>query len=356
MPAGFRLLLICLAALLGLGLAACLPPRPFDEAAWQREVAAQRPADLHAPHRQEDGRFFNPWQPLDRPAWDILTWLLTKNSLAQEPAEPTPVEANDGAYLADPAAPPSLTWIGHATFALQWTGQVVVTDPFFSQRALFVKRRVPPAFGPEKIPAGAVALISHNHPDHLDGDSVAALGGRVTFLCPLGLKELLGDMGAAKVTELDWWQSVEVDGTRFTCLPAQHWSRRLNQGFNRSLWCTWLMERGGRRVFFAGDTGYFVGFKEFGRLWPGLDLAILPLGASQPRWFMHYVHMDAAEALTALDDLGAKRMVPGHWGVIKLGDEPPSWPLQDLRARLQGRPELAARVRPLPVGGRLALE
>jgi len=339
-------------------MAGCLAPLPFDERAWQKTVAAGRPADLYAPHRDTKGRFFNPWLPQNRSSWEVARWFLSANSLPELDKSPStaPAVQNDGAYLKDPKDQASLTWVGHATFAVNWDGQVVVTDPFFSERAWLVKRLVPPAFGPETIPPGAVVVISHNHYDHLDEDSVKALAAKSRFVCPLGLGGLLREMGAQKITELDWWQSIEIDGTVFTCLPAQHWSRRLGQGYNESLWCAWLLSRGQRKVFYGGDSGYFIGFKEIGRRHPGIDVALMPVGAYAPRWFMHYAHMDMAEVLTAFADLGAKAMVPTQWGVLKLGDEPAAWPAKALGQAMGGDPALKARVKIMPVGGRLMLD
>ncbi len=344
-------------ALLLLASSGCLAPRPFDEKAWRQRVAAENPADLYAPHRAPDGSFFNPWLPQSHSAWDVLVWYFSRNSLEGQGGEPAPgpVEANDGSYLADPGQPASLTWVGHATYALQWSGQVVVTDPFFSRRAAVVRRLNPPAFGPERISGGAVVVISHNHYDHLDADSVAALGDRVTFLVPLGLGRLVREMGAARVRELDWWQEVEIDGTRFTCLPVQHWSRRWGQGYNQSLWCGWLMERNGLKVLYGGDSGYFAGFKEIGRRWPGIDVALLGAGAYLPRWFMHYAHMDMDELIQAHRDLGSRQLIPTQWGTLKLGDEPAGWPAVELRRRIAGDPGLAREVLLMPVGGRLLL-
>jgi L-ascorbate metabolism protein UlaG (beta-lactamase superfamily) len=353
-----RLLILAGLLLPLLLLGSCLSPRPFDEAAWRGQAETASPADLHAPHRHPDGTFFNPWLPQNRSFGEILYWYLSRNTLEerQREAPPAPAVANDGAYLADPAQPDSLTWIGHATYALQWSGQVVLTDPFFGERALVVKRLVPPAFAPEMVPPGAVVVISHNHYDHLDEGSVKALGGRATFLVPLGLGDLVRRMGAQRVIELDWWQEAEVEGTRFTCLPAQHWSRRLGQGYNESLWCAWMMERGGRKVFYGGDSGYFIGFREIGRRWPGIDLALLGAGAYHPRWFMHYAHMDVEELLRAHRELGARRLVPTQWGVLRLGHEAASWPATELRERAEREPGLARELLIMPVGGRVALD
>ena len=175
------------AMLLGTG---CLSPKPFDEAAWQKTVAATDPAKLYAPHRDADGRFFNPWLVQDKSTWDLFRWWLSSSSLGDMKDEdyPVPTVVNNGAYLRDPKAPASLTWVGHATYVVQWGGQVVLTDPFFSGSAAVVGRNAPPAFGLDALPRGVVVLISHNHYDHLDSDAVAALAGKASlFLCPLGL-------------------------------------------------------------------------------------------------------------------------------------------------------------------------
>lgn len=348
------------AALLGLAASSCcLPPRPFDEEAWRRQVQATDPAQLYAPHRKADGTFFNPWLPRQHSFWSLLRWWASRNSLAKLQGRkfPTPTVPNDGAYLQNPAAPDSLTWVGHATYVLQWSGQVVVTDPWFSDSVALVRRRlVPPAFGPGTIPRGSVVLISHNHYDHLDADSVAALARReATFLVPLGLGELVRQMGASKVHELDWWQEISLGGSRFTSLPAQHWSRRLDQDYNQSLWCSWLAERKGRRVFYGGDSGYFKGFAEIGRRWPGIQVALLGSGAYMPRWFMHYAHTNVPELFRAFGDLKARLLVPTQWGVLKLGDGPAAWPAQEIRQYVQEHPQWQGRVELLPVGGRLLL-
>ncbi len=347
--------LILAALLLGVG---CLSPQPFDEAAWQKTVAATDPAKLHAPHRDAEGRFFNPWLAQDKSTWDLLVWWLSRSSLGdlRDQDYPTPTVVNHGAYLRDPRAPASLTWVGHATYVVQWGGQVVITDPFFSNSAAVVRRRVPPAFGTQALPSGVVVLISHNHYDHLDADAVAALGAKdAVFLCPLGLGQLLQEMGARRVQELDWWQSLELGGSRFTFLPTQHWSRRLGQGYNESLWGSWMLERGGETIYYGADSGYFKGFQEIGRRWPKIDLALLGTGAYAPRWFMHYAHMDVPELFKAFADLGARRLVPTQWGVLKLGDGPAAWPATEIRQYVARHPQWQGRVLLLPVGGRVDL-
>jgi N-acyl-phosphatidylethanolamine-hydrolysing phospholipase D len=350
---------LCALTLFSLGAAGCLAPRPFDEKAWKAKVEAEHVSALYAAHRRPDGSFYNPWLPENRPWWSFWRWVLSENSLGpaakQNPS--TPIEQNNGAYLSDADAPDSLTWVGHATFVMQWSGQVVVIDPFFSEYAAVVKRNVPPAFGTEAIPDGAIVLISHNHYDHMDSGSLEALLPRAGLvLCPLGLGEFLHGVGATQVRELDWWQSVEINGSRFTCLPTQHWSRRFGQSYNQTLWCAWLMERDNKKIFYGADSGYFIGYREFGRKFPHIDIALLPLGAYYPRWFMHYAHMNLPEAMQAFSDLKARLMVPMQWGVLDLGDEPAALPRIELENYLAEHSKLKERVKLLPVGGRLLLD
>lgn len=179
----------------------------------------------------------------------------------------------------------------------------------------------------------------------------------MTWLVPLGLRGTIARFGFAEVRELDWWQQVEVAGWRFTLLPAQHWSRRLSQPENSTLWGSWLVETPAARVFFAGDTGYFHGFAEYGRRFPGCDLAVLPIGAYQPRWFMAPAHMDPAEALRATRDLAARRLVPVHWGTFDLSDEGVDEPPRELLRQLAKaeNADLRDAVRVLPTGGSLEL-
>jgi L-ascorbate metabolism protein UlaG (beta-lactamase superfamily) len=341
----------------GAMLFGCLDPVPFDEGEWARKVERVEAAELYAPHRDEEGRFFNPWMRGDGPR--VWRWFLARDTMGHLDGREldVPVELNTGDYLRDPHAPHSVTQIGHATFAVHLGALVVVTDPFFSDRAVLLPREVPAAFGAEQIPDGAIVAISHNHHDHLDRPSVEALAGRARFLCPLGVGEYLRDLGAAQVDELDWWESIDLDGARLTFLPAQHWSRRVGQGYNETLWGSWMIEGGGRRIYFGGDSGYFVGYREIGRSFPDIDVALLPIGAYRPRWFMHATHMDVREALRAFEDLGAETMVPMHWGVLELADEPTAWPLVELRQALATTHlHLQGKVALLPIGGRLVLD
>jgi N-acyl-phosphatidylethanolamine-hydrolysing phospholipase D len=317
--------------------------------------AAPTRDSLYAPHRTAEGRFLTPWASSDRSLWRGLRWWLSRNTYAGVASPPTPVVANDGAYLSDSTAPPSLTWVGHASYVVQDGGDVFLTDPHFTRRALIPARLVPPGLPLASIPGDAFAVVSHNHYDHLDEGTVTGLAATVGWYVPLGLADWFRALGRDDVTELDWWQTAERGRWKITCLPSQHWSRRLGQAENSTLWCAWLIESPERRYFFAGDTGYFHGFAEFGRLYPGIDAALLPIGAYAPRWFMHAQHMDPAEAYRAFRDLGARFLLAMHWGTFDLTDEPPGHPPRELRqvvADAHGDPD---PVRVLAVGERFVL-
>jgi N-acyl-phosphatidylethanolamine-hydrolysing phospholipase D len=329
-----------------LWLAACVPARDV----WG-PPAAPESASLFAPHR-DAGVFFNPWARQEWRALDFLRWQLAENPWDKRRARPAAVVANDGSDLAGVEHSATVTWIGHASLAVHDEGDVFLTDPHFGPRALVPRRLAPPGVPIESIPEHAFAVLSHNHYDHLDAWSVEHLPASMHWFVPLGLADWFRAHGRPNVVELDWWQSARYGRFTITCLPAQHWSRRIEQSTNRSLWCGWLVDSGPRRYFFAGDSGYFHGFAEIGRRYGPIDVAMLPIGAYEPRWFMRYQHMNPAEAYQASLDLRARFMIGVHWGTFDLTDEPVDEApraLAEAVAKAGGDP---ARVMTLPIGGR----
>jgi L-ascorbate metabolism protein UlaG (beta-lactamase superfamily) len=240
-----------------------------------------------------------------------------------------------------PADAVSATWVGHATFVLRFGGACVLTDPVWSQRIPGVPRRLtPPGVAWSELPAVDAVVISHNHYDHLDAPTVRRLPRSTPILAPAGVGRWLRRRGFTSTVELDWWESAVVGGLRFDFVPAHHWSRRTFTDACRSLWGGWVIsEPGGARLFHAGDSAYGPYFAEIGQRYPGLDLAMLPIGAYQPSWFMRPLHMDPAEAVRAAADLGARHMATMHWGTFLLSAEPLLEPLERSRAewRAAGR-------------------
>ncbi len=312
------------------------------------------PDSLYAPHG-EPGHFFNPWGVFPAGLSEVLRWKLGKNPYDKKRPLDIPVVANDGAYLKDGGQPPSATWVGHSTFAVQDGGDVVLTDPHWGARALLPRRLSPPGIPLASIPESAFAVLSHNHYDHLDAWTVRQLPAAMPWFAPLGLAKWFRGQGRRQVVELDWWQSARHGRWTLTCLPAQHWSNRIGMARNATLWCSWLLDSGERRYYFAADSGYYDGFAEIGRRFAPLDVAFLPIGAYEPRWFMRYQHTDPAEAYQAFLDLGARTMIPMHWGCFDLTDEPADLAPKELARVLEEQGADRERVRILAVGERLPL-
>jgi N-acyl-phosphatidylethanolamine-hydrolysing phospholipase D len=322
---------------------------------------AINPALLYAPHG-EPGRYFCPWRPFQSRRLDLLRWKLRGRKPYDRKTPPrVPVVDNDGAYLKAPGEPPSATWVGQATFVVQDEGDVFLTDPHWGARALLPPRQSPPGIPLTAVPAvpeSVFVVLSHNHYDHLDSWTVARLPREMPWFVPLGLGRWLGRHDRRQVVELDWWQSVRHGRWTLTCLPAQHWSNRLDEGRNATLWCSWLLDNGSRRYYFGGDSGYFHGFAEIGRRFPAIDVALLPIGAYEPRWFMRAQHMSPLEAVKAFRDLGARWMLPMHWGTFDLTDEPVDLAprvLAQVLAEERGDREDRDRIRTLAVGERWRL-
>ncbi|MFF9029085.1 MBL fold metallo-hydrolase [Streptomyces iakyrus] len=228
----------------------------------------------------------------------------------------------------------AVTWAGHASWVLRIGGLTVLTDPVWSRRILGTPARITPVGVPwEDLPRVDAVVISHNHYDHLDAPTLRRLPRDTPVFVPAGLARWFHRRRFTRVTELDWWEAAELDGVRFDFVPSHHWSKRSLTDTCHSLWGGWVLtDQEGRRVYFAGDTGYGHWFSRIGRRYPGIDLALLPIGAYDPRWWLRDVHCDPEEAVRAAQDLGATRMAPMHWGTFVLSAEPVMEPLTRVRA------------------------
>ena len=318
-------------------------PAPFDEAKWRNQVEGQSVEKLYAAHFN-DGQYFNPWMPMEHGGfWRFLRWQLSKKEkyTDEEKAHKPKFVPDLKKRIQSMPAGDFIAWVGHSTFLMRLRGEYWITDPIFSARALFPKRITPPAITGEDL-ASLVprlnVLISHNHYDHLDADSIRSLGGNTRFFVPLGLKSYVESLHKGTVREMDWWESVDAGGgARIVCLPVQHWSRRIGQGTNETLWASFLLRTPETSVYYGADSGYFIGYREMGRKYPNIDYALLSTTAYHPRWFMHYAHKSISEAIDAFQDLGAKFFIPTQWGTFRLGDEPPGYPALDLKRNIQKR-------------------
>ncbi len=221
----------------------------------------------------------------------------------------------------------SITWIGHSTFLVRFDGVTFLTDPVFADRASpftwagperYVRLGVPL----DSLPAIDFVIISHDHYDHADADAIAALVKRgARFVVPLRMGELVRAAGGDAI-ELDWGESTEVAGVKVHCVPAQHFSGRWLDDQNRRLWAGFVVEGPTTKFFHAGDTGYFDGFRAIGERFGRIDVAAVPIGAYAPMRMMSWVHMNPEEAVRAAVEVGARHIVPMHYGTFELTEEP----------------------------------
>ena len=301
---------------------------------------------------KQDGTFHNPWPDSEpRGFAEVLRWRAQRltQSIAKDPRRGSfPVAAPAISYPRAKDTEFSATWIGHSTVLLQIGGINVLTDPVFSQRASPVQWAGPRRLMDPALPIGAlppidVVLLSHNHYDHLDMPAVKRIvkaHPQAKWVMPLGVAAYVRSWGVRDLVELDWWQETVVNGLRVTATPARHFSARGILDRNRSLWCGFGFEIKGKRAYFAGDTAYHPAFGETGARCGPFDFVMIPIGAYDPRWFMHSMHVDAEEGVRIYQDLIAPHagkplplMLGIHWGTFRLTDEPMDEPPRRAQAR-----------------------
>ena len=283
-----------------------------------------------------DGRrFFNPHAPQGKSRRDVSRWRRTRQR------EPWPEHVEDVPLTPPPRAARdriAVTFIGHSTFLVQVGGLCVLTDPIWSDRCSPVSfagpRRVrPPGQSLDSLPGVDLLLITHNHYDHMDLPTLRKVRGRwqPSTATGLGNARHLAKAGIRSAVELDWWQTTELAGARVTYVPAQHFSARGLHDRNRSLWGGFVVEAHGAVVYFAGDSGYCPYFADIASRFPRIDLALLPIGAYEPRWFMRQHHVNPEEAVQAHLDLQPRRSIGMHFGTFQLTDEAIDAPILALR-------------------------
>ena len=272
----------------------------------------------------------------DKGLKDILKWqigdrLAGKRTPTSNDGFVTPRRAHDEALIKSSNG--SLTWIGHATFAMRLGGKLIVTDPIWSERLSPVTKRLcEPGIALHAMPKIDVVTVSHSHFDHLDMPTLKRIGPDVLYVVPKDVGELLINGGLRNVVELGWWESHRLGDVKITLVPAQHWSMRFPWDRNKRLWGGFIYESPEGVAYHAGDTAMSERmFREIHARHDHIDWAMLPIGAYDPPWFMKPQHMGPEEALAAFEILGAKNLCAMHWGTFKLTDEPISEPPARLR-------------------------
>jgi len=298
-----------------------------------REIAARKL------HHTQNGIYLNPLGELHRRNrfGKLIYWkLFSQNSfsryLDEQPVVPVDidwraVEQCDGL---------SVTFIKHASVMIRDGDRYILVDPVFDKIFWFIDDYTPIGFDLEKMPKPDHILVTHGHYDHLDVRSLSRLEPNSHIISPLGYSSIFNGIGMHNRTKLDWYESYRDNNRNITLLPCNHWTMRNPiQGPNRSLWGSYLIETAsGHTIYLSGDTGWFDGFDQIGRDF-NIDLAIINLGAYEPRWFMEPSHMNPAETAAAFKQLRAKKLLITHWGTFQLGDEPVHFPPKDLKKELE---------------------
>jgi L-ascorbate metabolism protein UlaG (beta-lactamase superfamily) len=298
-------------------------------------------------------RFFNPAGRAEpRSFTDVLRWRLSGGRQQWPYPYPSPFAG----MRPKASAPGGLRAIlvGHATFLIQFGGLSILTDPVWSDRAspfseIGPRRHNPPGIAFEDLPRIDAVLISHNHYDHLDLPTIERLWqrDRPLIVAPLGNDAIIQARNPdIAVTTLDWGERTALArGVTATAVPAQHWSARTLNDRNHALWAGFVLTARGRTVYFAGDTGFGDGsiFRAVAARHRRIDLALLPIGAYAPRWFMADQHMNPDDAVRAFQLLGARQALGFHWGTFQLTDEGVEEPSLDLTEALVKRAVAASR-------------
>jgi L-ascorbate metabolism protein UlaG (beta-lactamase superfamily) len=327
------------------------PRRPawrinLDSFLGRAAIGRTAPGPGGPPSAHFDGKRFHNIEPKPhKDLWKLLRWQLSRAPQAKwidqpGPAQPTAIAGRvSGADL-------HVTYINHASLLIQQHDLNILTDPVWSERVspfpfLGPRRHHPPGLSMQQLPDIDLILVSHNHYDHLDLDSLAQLAARfpeARVITGLGNAPLIRECGFTRIDELDWWQSLPLNAeVTLHAVPVQHWSARGPHDTNQSLWLGFVLESAHGPVLFPGDSGLGPEFKLMHERFGPMRFAALPIGAYAPRWFMRDNHMNPDEAVQAHLQLQSQQSMAIHFGTFKLSDEGQFAPLLALQQALHDR-------------------
>ncbi len=282
------------------------------------------------------GRFMNDEFVFLPKTSELLKWQLSSNEFAAERERDTfrPEVRDPSAFLAGDED--GILWLGHASFYIRLEGRGILIDPIFGSPPL-VERWVEVPSPLEKIRRVDYVLLSHDHRDHTDEATLRAVAEKfpaATFIAGMGSEEMLRGWikPTNKVSVAGWFQRFELgdDAVEVYFVPVRHWSRRGLFDTNRRLWGGYVIKSRSASIYHGGDSGYGRHYRETGELFPDIDYFLIAIGAYEPRWFMEANHTNPADVVNAFGDIGAKWLVPMHYGTFDLSDESPGMPLRQL--------------------------
>ncbi len=274
-----------------------------------------------------DGKkFFTPGAPPVKGLRDVLRWMLTRTPVRWELEKPTaqsipPAQVSEGLRV---------TFVNHSTVLIQTAGVNILTDPIWSERASPLsfagpKRFSKPGIALDHLPPIHIVLLSHNHYDHMDLATLKRIQQQHAPRVYAGLKNApyLATTGIKRLHEMDWWDFDRYsDSITIHCTPAQHFSGRGITDRNRALWCSFMIESPAGNIYFGADSGFGPHYQRIKARFNDIRLALLPIGAYEPRWFMSPVHMSPEQAVEAHEILSPQDSIAIHYGTFALADEP----------------------------------
>lgn len=285
-------------------------------------------------------KFFNPYIKEKLPFYRLLKWLIKRKKAKW----PKWVKNTHTCQLPSKLKGKEIavTFINHASFLIQTGGLNIIIDPIYSKRispsSFFGPKRVRlPGIPLTALPHIDLVLITHNHYDHLDIDTLKHFkkSHNPLFISGLGNKKFLNSHGFKNIIELDWWEKHVHKDAEIIFVPAQHFSARSAFDRNKTLWGGFVIQIKNKKIYHMGDSGYGPHFKDINQKIGSLDLSLIPIGCYKPRWFMKMMHINPEEAVQAHIELDSKLSIPMHYGTFPLSDEPFNQPLTNLRESLK---------------------